>query len=184
MSDNKIILITIFLLAVFVFVTPSYAKKSKIKGDPELLWLSPLGDSDIKNNDFNRCRLIKKIKPGPGHALEESNNTHDILSTYISNLYAQSIKISGYIEAEKEKTDNSEPDLSDEKTLLDEEVTKRLGEISRRMNIINSFEAGTMLLESLNKLNELYPNAYETFKIIKNDSLELSDDCNDYKKLF
>ena len=103
MSDNKIILITIFLLAVFAFVTPSYAKKSKIKGDPELLWLSPLGDSDIENNDFNRCRLIKKIKPGPGHALEESNNTHDILSTYISNLYAQSIKISGYIEAEKEK---------------------------------------------------------------------------------
>jgi hypothetical protein len=170
-----------FLLAVFVFITPSYAKKSKIKGDPELLWLSPLGSSDIENNEYNRCLFIKKIKPGYGHALEANQNTLDILSTYAANLYAQSIKLAGYIEAEKEKSGESDPDLSDEKALLDEEVTKRLADIARRMNIINSFEAGTMLLESLSTLNKLPTTTYEEFRVIKGGLVTYSSDCNDLK---
>ena len=177
MSGKKILMILTFVLAVFAFSTPVCAKKSKIKGDPELLWLSPLGSNNIENTEYNRCLLIKKIKPGSGHALETTKNVHDILSTYAANLYAQSIKLAGYIEAEKEKSDEKEPDLSDEKTLLDEEVTKRLSDIARRINIINSFEAGTMLLESLATMNKLPEVSYEEFRVIKNGQVTFSNDC-------
>jgi hypothetical protein len=170
-----------FLLAVFVFITPADAKKSKIKGDPELLWLSPLGKSDIENNDYNRCLLIKTAKPGSGRAVETGTKVHAILSTYAANIYAQSIKLAEYIEAEKEKNDEKDPDLSDEKALLDEEVTKRLGDIARRMNIINSFEAGTLLLESLNALNKLPLESYEEFRVFKDGSMIYSSDCNDLR---
>ena len=179
MSGNRVIMILTFILAVFVFSFPAYAKKSKIKGDPDLIWLSPLGSGDIENNAYNRCRFIKTIKPGRGHALETSQNTHDILSTYAANLYAQSVKLAGYIEAEKEKSNDKDPDLSDEKALLDEEVTKRLGDIARRMNIINSFEAGTVMLESLAIINKLPERSYEEFRVIKGGDLIYSNDCED-----
>lgn len=180
LNKKKFILYALFL-SFCVSVSPAYAKKSKIKGDPELVWLSPLGNADIENNAYNRCRLIKLLKPGVGYATATTENTYDILSSYAADLYAQSIKISGYIEDEKRKSDSSEPDLSNEKALLDEEVTKRLGDISRRMNIINSFEASTMLLESLDAMTELPPNAYSLFSVLKDGKIELSGDCEDLK---
>ena len=181
MLNNKFVLIFAFLLSVGVVISPAYAKKSKIKGDPELVWLSPLGSGDIENNAYNRCRLIKSLKPGKDAASTATKNTYDILSTYAANLYAQSIKVAGYIEAEKEKDSSSDPDLSDEKALLDEEVTKRLGDIARRMNIIISFEASTMLLESLNEMVDLSPSAYSEFRVLKNGKLDYSSDCEDLK---
>ena len=48
MSDNKFVLFFAILLSFVIISMPSYAKK--IKGDPDLIWLSPLGDSDIENN--------------------------------------------------------------------------------------------------------------------------------------
>lgn len=181
MLSNKFITIFAFILSVVIIVSPAYAKKSKIKGDPELVWLSPLGSADIKNNAYNRCLLIKKLKPGKEEASETTQNTFDILSTYAANLYAQSIKIAGYIEAEKEKDSSSDPDLSDEKALLDEEVTKRLGDIARRINIINAFEAGVLLLESLDAMVQLSPETYKEFRVLKNGAFEYSSDCEDLK---
>ena len=181
MLNKNFLLVFTFLLTFVVITTPAYAKKSKIKGDPELVWVSPLGSADIKNNAYNRCLLIKKLKPGIEHTSATTKNTFDILSTYASNLYAQSIKIAGYIEKEKEKSSLSDPDLSNEKALLDEEVTKRLGDIARRMNIINSFEAGTMLLESLNAIIQLSPESYREFRVVKNGVMEYSSDCEDLK---
>lgn len=181
MLNKKKHIIFAFILSVGVIISPAYAKKSPIKGDPEIVWTSPLGDSNIENNAYNRCRLIKLMKPGLGQTTAISQNTYDIISTYATNLYAQSIKISDYIEEEKQKDNSSEPDLSNEKALLDEEVRKRLGDISRRMNIINSFEASTVLLESLNAMVELPPNAYDVFRVLKNGSLEYSSDCEDLK---
>ena len=180
MLKNKNIFLVMLLLSFCICMGDAYAK-SKIKGDPELVWVSPLGDSDIKNNAYNRCRLIKKIKPGADQVTAATQNTYDILSTYASNLYAQAIKIAGYIEAEKEKTDTKEPDLSDEKALLDNEVTQRLGDIARRMNIINAFEASTAVLESLNAMVRLPPSAYNEFRVLKDGEYTYSGDCEDLK---
>lgn len=179
--SNKRLCLVLACLFSFIVVLPVCAGQPKIKGDPEIVWLSPLGSSDIENNQYNRCLLIRKIKPGKGETSTANKNTHDILSSYAANLYAQSIKIGGYIEEEKEKTDSSEPDLSDEKALLDEEITKRLGNIAHRINIINSFEAGTMILESLNAMIQLSPEAYSEFRVLKNGKVEYSSDCEDLK---
>lgn len=181
MPKSKFLLIFAFLLSFIIIVSPVYARRSKIKGDPELVWLSPLGSGNIENNAYNRCRLIRTLKPGKEEVSATTRNTFDILSTYASNLYAQAIKIGGYIEAEKEKDSSTAPDLSDEKALLDEEVTRRLGDIARRINIINSFEAGTMLLESLNTMIKLSPDAYSEFRVLKSGTFEYSDDCEDLK---
>ena len=181
MLNKKKYLIFAFLLFAGVIISPAYAKKSPIKGDPELVWLSPLGSGDIENNAYNRCRLIKLIKPGADQATATTRNTYDILSTYAANLYAQSIKISDYIEAEKEKSSSSDPDVSDEKALLDNEVRKRLGDISRRMNIINSFEASIAVLEGLNQMIQLSPTAYDKFKVLKNGVFDYSSDCEDLR---
>ncbi len=181
MLNNKKYIIFAFLLSVGAIISPAYAKKSPIKGDPELVWLSPMGDDNIENNAYNRCRLIKLLKPGSDQATATTQNTYDIISSYAANLYAQSIKISDYIEEEKQKDNSPDPDVSDEKALLDEEVTKRLGDIARRMNIINSFEASTMLLESLEAMVELSPDAYEIFRVLKNGKIEYSSNCEDLK---
>lgn len=182
MHYNKLVSIFAFILSVVMIISPAYAKKSKIKGDPEVVWLSPLGSGNIKNDAYNRCRLIRAMKPGEGKTSETAKNTYDILSTYATNLYAQSIKLGSYIEAEKEEdSSSSEPDLSNEKALLDEEVIKRLGDIARRMNIINSFEASTMLLKSLDTIVQLPPSAYSEFRVLKNGKLDYSSDCEDLK---
>ena len=181
MLNKKKHIIFAFLLSVGVVISPAHAKKSLIKGDPELIWLSPLGSGDIENNAYNRCRLIKLLKPGADQTTAITRNTYDILSTYAANLYAQSIKISDYIEAEKEKSSTSDPDISDEKALLDNEVKQRLGDIARRMNIINSFEASIAIFEGLNEMIQLSPHAYESFKVLKNGTIEYSSDCEDLK---
>ena len=181
MLTRKSFKIFAFLSLVGVVTSPAHAKKSKVKSDPEVVWLSPLGSEDIENNAYNRCLLIKKIKPGSGKASETIQNTYEILVPYATNLYAQSIKISDEIDAEKEKDDSSTPDLSSEKVLLEEEVTQRLGLLARRMNIINAFEAGITVLDSLNAMIELLPDAYSNFRVIKNGKVEYSENCEDLK---
>ena len=148
MLNRKRHIIFAFLLSVGVIISPAYAKKSKVNGDPKDVWLSPLGTDNIENNAYNRCTFIKTLKPGLGQATTTTQNTYDTFSTYAANLYAQSIKISDYLDEEKSQ-EESNSDLSNEKALLDEEILARLGDISRRINIINYFESWTMLLESL-----------------------------------
>ena len=182
MHNNKLISVFAFILFALMFASPVYAAPSEIKGDPELVWQSPLGEGNIENNAYNRCRLIKKLKPGKGSAIEGAKNSYEILSEYAANLYAQSIKLASHIEEEKENTDSSEPDLTNEKALLDNEVTERLGDIASRINIINSFEAATMLLKSLNEIDRLPAEMYDEFRVLKNGAYEYSDDCEDLKK--
>ena len=38
-----------------------------------------------------------------------------------------------------------------------------------------------MLLESLNAMVKLSPDAYSEFRVLKNGTFEYSDDCNDLK---
>lgn len=173
----------VVLLAVCSFCLPVEAAKSKIKGDPELIWLSPLGSSNIENNAYNRCRLIRTIKPGVGEASKAQKNNYDILSNYVSNLYAQSIKISAYISSESEKSENaSTADLSNEKAVIEQEITRRLSDISRRMNIINSFEAGTMMLSALWNMNRLPPTTYSEFRALKDGKYDYVTECEVLKK--
>lgn len=164
------------------FAFSAEAAKSKIKGDPELLWLSPLGDEDIENTPYNRCRIIKKIKPGVNNVSETTQNNYDIFTNYASNLYAQSIKIISYIAEEKEddSTDSS-TDLSNEIALIEDSITKTTLDISRRLNIITSFEAGISILNSLETLQNLPPGVYADFRALQNGKYEYVSDCEALK---
>ena len=137
------------------------AARSAIKGDPDLLWLSPLGKEDIENTPYNRCLIIKKMKPkGSGEKI--NRDSYEILAEYTANLYAQSVKINAYIEEEskKEKTLNF-GNINDEVSIIKKLVLRRLSDIARRVNIINSFEAGTSMLEALMAISSETSSAYE-----------------------
>ena len=149
MKNKKLFFIIISCVAVF-FCGEAFAVKSVIKGDPELLWRTPLGKEDIENNEYNRCLLIKKVKPGVLKASETNRNVYELLSEYTANLYTQSIKTAAYIEEESQKEkDKDEGDLSNEQTIIKTKITRKLSEIARRVNIINSLDAGTSMLTSL-----------------------------------
>lgn len=145
----------IVILALCAVVSPAKAWDSAVKGDPELLWNTPLGNPKLEINAENRCRLIRTVLPNYGATEEFRRNRHTLLSEYISNLYAQAVKISAYIEAEKNAPAAS-ADLSDA-LKLQEEAAKRSGDIARRLNIINSFESGITVLEALMVLQALPP---------------------------
>ena len=170
-------------MAINIFCTPVYVAASQVKGDPELIWQTPLGSSDIENNAYNRCRLVRLMKPGVGKNTQESRNNYDIISTYISDLYAQSVKISAYIAAEDETSNNtSSSDLDNEKTIIEQEIIKRMADISRRLNIINSFESGILVLDSLQRLRELSPIAYAEFRALVDGKYQYVSDCEVLKK--
>lgn len=181
----KIYKILFMMLGGVCICFSSSAAEIKVKGDPELLWLSPLGKEDIENNAYNRCRLIKLIKPGAGQTTRTDKNNFDIFSSYISNLYAQSIKISAYI-AEEDKnesdTSSSQTSLDNEKAIIEQEIIRRLADISRRINIINSFEAGIAMLDSLWYIRNLGPTTYEEFRALQNGKYEYVTDCEVLKK--
>lgn len=158
------------------------AVKSPIAGDPELIWVSPLGDDNIENNAYNRCRLIRLLKPGVDEATASQDNFYDTMSTYATNLFAQSIKIAAYIEKEKEKPDNSVlPDLSNEGALIENEITNRLIGISRRINIINSFEAGTAMLNNMQQIIARPANSYQEFKAMVDGKYVFATECEALK---
>ena len=49
------------------------------------------------------------------------------------------------------------------------------------MNIINSFEASAMIMDSLGAIVRLVPTAYENFRVFKDGNTEYSDNCEDLK---
>ncbi|MCQ2740581.1 MAG: hypothetical protein MJ210_00460 [Alphaproteobacteria bacterium] len=148
MKNGKILFFTVVLLAMG-FLSEALAK-SVVKGDPELLWRSPLGKEDISNTAKNRCLLIKKIAPGATKATETTENIYELLSEYTSNLYAQSIMITAYLEEETEDEKKlSLPKANDEISIIKKKITRRLEDIARRLNIINSLDAGTSVVSSL-----------------------------------
>lgn len=168
------------ILLVSICVTFSIlAAETEVKGDPEVLWLSPLGDDDIENTPYNRCRLIKKIKPGIDQVSETTQNNYDILSNYVSTLYAQSVKIVYYIseESDEENSESETSDLSNEIALIEDEISKTTLDISRRLNIITSFEAGITVLNSLEALQNLAPGVYAEFRALQDGKYEYVSDC-------
>ncbi len=173
---GKFFNITVIILALIMCCsTLSYAK-SQVKGDPELLWLSPVGDSDIEDNSYYRCLIARLVKPGRGQATTATQNKYDVLTNYVSNLYAQSLKISAYIEAEKTDTSSS-GDVSNEIAILEKEIVQRMADISRRLNIINSFEAGIVMLDALDELDKLPEDTYSSFRALSGGRYEYVEDC-------
>ena len=178
LSNYKYIILLAFIMSNIV-ISNVFAK-AEVKGDPTLIWMSPLGDDNIENNAYNRCRIIRKLKPGVGKAAETTRNTYEILSTYMSDLYAQAIKISAYIgeeESESETSNSSSTDLTNEIALIEEGIVKNLADISRRMNIINSFEAGILVLDSMVELKDMSASVYEEFRAFDGQKYDYFSEC-------
>ncbi len=179
---NKYRFLAVLLMAVFCFNTSAEAARSKVKGDPDLLWMTPLGKSDIKNNAYNRCLLIRAVKPGLGKGGKARRNAFDILSTYASNLYAQSIKISSQLEEENAPAGSFtafKADANDEKALA-EKITRTMADITRRLNIINSLEAGGVMVDSLMKIKQM-DLVYDTFPAVVDGKWDYVSDCEALK---
>ncbi len=175
-NSKYFVLVMCFICSFFIMLTDAYAK---VKGDPELLWLSPLGDEDIEETPYNMCRIIKSIKPGVGQTSTTTKNLYDIFSNYISNLYAQSIKISAYIaeEEEDEEDDSLSADISNEIAIIEEGIIQSTADIARRINIINSFEAGIAMLDALEELDNMAPGIYSEFLALDNGNYDYVSDC-------
>lgn len=153
------------------------AAMSGVKGDPTLRW-EVIGDNeDIKNNAYERCRLIRAVHPGQGKVSESRRNFYDIMSKYIANLYTQSLMVSAYIAAEDEGDKGN--DKTSQLEVIKQEQNKRLGNIARRLNIITSLEAGTAILDLLSDLETLPGNTYQSFKTHKNN--EYGTECEELK---
>ncbi len=174
---GKIINIMVIMTAMLISSSVASYAKSQVKGDPELLWLSPLGDSDIEDNSYYRCRLARLINPGSGQSTTATQNKYDVMSNYVSNLYAQSIKISAYIEKEEKKASSSSTGTDNEIAILEKEIVQRMADISRRLNIINSFEAGIVMLDALDELDSLPAGTYSSFRALSDGRYEYVTDC-------
>ena len=151
MKNNRVLFMLVFLLGVSYF--SAVAAKSVVKGDPEILWRTPLGKSEIDNTAKNRCLLIKKVKPGSEDATETNENVYELLSEYATNLYVQSIMLTAYIKEESEAEKKIKlPEASNEISIIKNKISRRLEDIARRINIINSLDAGTNMLTSLTEM--------------------------------
>lgn len=181
-AKYNILLITVLIAVAYAF--PAAAVRSPVKGDPEITWESPLGDDNIEDNDYNRCRIIRALKPGASSATATNQTNDEIFSRHVSDLYAQSVKITQYIEDEKNaKDDTHKPDLSNEVALINYEITRRLADITRRMNIINSFEAANSIITSLQNIRLVGgPAAYSKFRGYKDGKYQYLTDCEDIKE--
>lgn len=142
---------------------------SPISGDPSIRWDIIGNNEKVKNNAYERCMLIRSILPGQGKSAETVRNNYDIMSKYVSYLYTQSVMISVNIAAEEQAKKKSGADKSNQVELLKQEINGHLGNITRRINIINSLEAGVTMLELLNKMRDLPSNTYSSFKLPDGD---------------
>ena len=166
-----------FIFAVMLLLLSSMSEialagkssTSSVTGDPSIRW-DVIGDNkEIKNNAYERCVLIRSILPGKGKSAETVRNNYDIMSKYISYLYVQSVMISVNIAAEEKAKTKSGADKSNQVELLKQEINGHLGNITRRINIINSLEAGMTMLELLNKMKNVPSDTYSSFKLANGD---------------
>lgn len=167
------------LIAQLVVVNQVFASEiaqSRVKGDPDIKWDSVFDDGNISDTPYNRCMLIRKVHPEGSKQSDIVKNRYELFSEYVSNLYAQSIKISAYLE-EEAKIPPSAPDMSNKISLIENEVMLRLADISRRINIINAFEAGTAILTSLDNLERMSRTTYQQFKAVYKGEYDDYSDC-------
>lgn len=180
LKQIKIIIMVLIMAHCVIGSAWASLKRSTMKGDPTLTLQSPLGSKNIEDNAYNRCRIIQMMNPKAGKSTETTTNNYNVLATYVSRVYAQAFKISGYIAAEQES--RASLDKSNEVKVLENAVERSMSEIARRLNIINSLEAGVVMIESLHKLTTLPPTTFNTFTALENGSYIVTDDCSKLKK--
>ncbi len=146
-------------LALVIFISLQTTAIAKIYGDPQEAFSMPIDNKKLENNDYYRCLIIKKIKPGEDRITEAQLAKYNIFSEYSAKLYAQSVKISAYIEKENEK-DEFNVNTENEMKFLKKVITPRILRLARRMNIINSFEASILAMESLQKIDDMNNKTY------------------------
>ena len=149
-------LLFLLLLLSFAFVSSAFA--GSIKGQPEELWLTPMGDSNVENTPQNRCRMLKIIKPGEQEVLQTAHNTASILTNYASRLYFEAVKTSFAIDDEDDafiKSDSASQKSTSEKTILNREIIGKMSNIANRLNIVVSLEARSSALENVLRLTRL-----------------------------
>lgn len=170
----------LLIIAFLICVNPvNVAAKSKVLGDPSELFNSPLGKGDIKNNAYNRCLLIRILKPGTDKSSEATRNNAELLGTYAAKLYAQSIKVSAYIMEEDDFVKEIKyPDVDGEEAIIKHEITQRMADIARRINIINSFDAATSMMKALEAISNAPSAAYNKFR---DKNFNYTIDCEDLK---
>ena len=157
---------TIAVLLSAGLLNTAVAAMSGIKGDPQTPWAVIGNNKKIENNEYQRCKVIRAMLPGVGKIGESRRNIYDTMSQYIANLYVQSIMIPAYIAAEEEGDKGN--DKTNQVEVIKQEQNKHLGNIARRLNIINSLEAGTAMIELLTELSSLPSTTYQSFKTHKN----------------
>lgn len=142
-----------------LFCIPAFCAP-EVKGQPEVLWLTPMADNNIDNTAKNRCRIIKILKPGEDKPVETRANTNQLIGRYSTDLYFQATKTLFEIDKEKVKEGKQ---LNDEKRILEQEVLERMANIADRLNIIVSLEARTSALNSLYEISKLENGVYSSY---------------------
>lgn len=123
----------------------------EVKGQPEILWTTPMPEKNIDNTAKNRCRIIKTLKPGEDKKTTTKENTNQLIGRYSTDLYFQATKT--LFEIDKEKVQEGKQ-LDDEKKILEQEVLERMANIADRLNIIVSLESRIAALNSLYELSK------------------------------
>lgn len=144
-----------------VFLAFGVFAEDKIEGQPNNLWLTPMGDSDIENTNYNRCRLIKTMKPGSNLVMQTTAATRAVLVRYASELYFQSVETNFEVDQEEPAEDKTS---TAEVSLLNREIINRLARIANRLNIVVSLEARTAAMDNMDKLSKLGGNVFSEYK--------------------
>lgn len=157
---RKISLMVIVLILSLSLLPEAYAGK-KIKGQPDSEWESPMGDDNIENTGYNRCRVIKTMKPGADKVMQTVNNTQTLLSRYASELYFQAVKTN--FEIDQETSDDVTTSTA-ELSLMNRQIIARLANIANRLNIIVSLESRTAALNNIKKITNLSGSVYNDYE--------------------
>lgn len=114
--------------------------------------------SSVDDTHFNRCRLIKLIKPG-ADKVEEMQRVATILQSYYSSeLYTQAMQILYELDKEDPHPFSNQ---SSKKAILDKNIKDVLLDTTQRLAIVASLEARTAVVENISKIIALGPEIYQ-----------------------
>lgn len=164
------------------YAVAAEGSQSPVSGDPSIKWDIIGNNQKIENNAYQRCLLIRSVIPGQGKSSETQRNIFDTMSKYVSYLYAQSVMVSVNIAAEEEAVKLIKASKTGQIELIKNGINYHLGNITRRLNIIASLEAGVAMIDMMTELQNLPSGTYARFKIHKEGAFgETGDNCDALK---
>ncbi len=130
-----------------------------------------------EDNEKNRCRLIKLIKPGEGK-VEEMQRVATILQAYYSSeLYTQAMQTLYELDQEEQHPFTNE---SSEKAILDKNIRDVLLDMAQRLSVVASLEARVAVVDNISKLIALSPDTYND--IVCEEQKQSADTGKENKK--